>query len=87
MDEQRKLRNLLSYTKTDSVEEIEEVGKLYEELLTYINKSKKEHELLGLHGKLSYYSKYDAYDKETRDRVLELKDDISQLKKELEKMK
>ena len=53
MDEQRKLRNLLSYAKTDSVEEIEEVGKLYEELLTYINKSKKEEELLGLYKELS----------------------------------
>lgn len=51
MDEQRKLRNLLSYAKTDSVEEIEEVGKLYEELLAYINKSKKEHELLELYRK------------------------------------
>ena len=51
MDEQRKLRNLLAYTKMDSVEELEDCNKLYEELLAYINKSKKEHELLELYRK------------------------------------
>ena len=47
MDEQRKLRNLLAYTKMDSVEELEDCNKLYEELLAYINKVEKITELLG----------------------------------------
>ncbi len=51
MDEQRKLRNLLAYTKTDSVEEMEDCNKLYEELLAYINKAEKVTELLGLYQK------------------------------------
>jgi len=49
MDEQRKLRNLLAYTKMDSVEELEDCNKLYEELLAYINKVEKITELLGLY--------------------------------------
>jgi hypothetical protein len=59
MDEQRKLRNLLAYTKTDSVEGLEEVNRLYEKLLAYINKSQKEHELLGLKNKM--INAYQAY--------------------------
>lgn len=55
--------------------------------LDYITQQEKVTELLGLYERLSYYSKYDAYDKETRERVSELKDDISQLKKELREMK
>ena len=55
MDEQRKLRNLLSYTKMDSVEEIEEVGKLYEELLAYINQQEQFAKDVA---KLMYYLEY-----------------------------
>lgn len=66
MDEQRKLRNLLSYTKTDSVEELEDVNKLYNDINDYINKSQKEHELLGLyqtfHGLFSLNSEVESYD-------------------------
>ena len=53
MNYQRILRALLSYTKTDSVEELEDVNKLYNDLNDYINKSQKEHELLGLY--LTYH--------------------------------
>ena len=49
--------------------------------------AKKEHELLRLHIKLTYYAKYDGYDIETKERVLELKDEITKLKKELEEVK
>ena len=41
MNEQRKLRNLLAYTKTDTIEELEDCNKLYEELLAYINKQEQ----------------------------------------------
>jgi hypothetical protein len=96
MDEQRKLRNLLSYAKTDSVEEIEEVGKLYEELLTYINKSKKEEELLGLKNKMinayqAYLASVDTHDRVYADKwkneIFKLQNEVYTLEKELGEMK
>ena len=57
MDEQRKLRNLLAYTKTDTIEELEDCNKLYEELLAYINKQEKEHELIGLYRHVYFHDK------------------------------
>ena len=64
MDEQRKLRNLLSYTKTDSVEEMEDCNKLYEELLAYINKSPKEmnDEITITQNETEFVAKHKDYD-------------------------
>lgn len=74
MDAQRKLRNLLSYTKTDSVEELEDCNKLYEELLAHLNKQEKVTELLGL---------YQTYHYEPSD----INQRIKTLEKELGEMK
>jgi len=81
MDEQKKLRNLLSYTKTDSVEGLEEVNKLYEELLAHINKAKKEHELLGLYQRM-YDTPivYKALRTQIVGRILQLEKELGEMK-------
>ena len=93
MDEQRKLRNLLAYTKTDTIEELEDCNKLYEELLAYINKSKKEHELLELYMLLVELSEKYATEigllerQKIFDTIIELREEIYLKKEELEEMK
>ena len=80
MDEQRKLRNLLSYTKMDSVEEIEEVGKLYEELLAYINKQEQFAKDVARYFKLSEMLPFAHKDKYSE--LFELKQKLSKVGKE-----
>ena len=88
MDEQRKLRNLLSYTKTDSVEGLEEVNRLYEKLLSYINKSKKENELLGLYREKSDFLVHIMNgNKGLQENYMKLLENIDKLEKELGGMK
>lgn len=56
------------------------------EIIKTLERAKKEHELLRSHIKLAYYANYNVDDIETKERVLELKDEIIQLKKELGEM-
>lgn len=84
MDAQRKLRNLLSYTKTDSVEELEDCNKLYEELLAHLNKQEKVTELLGLYKEFKKLIEDKVYVRRPYD---ELQIEIDALEKELGEMK
>lgn len=82
MDAQRKLRNLLSYAKTDSVEELEDCNKLYEELLAHLNKQEKITELLVLYDKFMYHvlggAMIVAY--RVQEKILKLKAEIEEMK-------
>ena len=92
MNYKRLLRALLSYTKTDSVEGLEEVNRLYEKLLAYINKSQKEHELLGLYRlQQEFQEKYNTEERLIQkmrclDELREIKEELDALEKEIEEM-
>ena len=93
MDEQRKLRNLLAYTKTDTIEELEDCNKLYEELLAYKNKKEKNTELLELYMLLVELSEKYATEigllerQKIFDTIIELREEIYSKKEELGEMK
>lgn len=87
MDAQRKLRNLLAYTKTDTVEELEDCNNLYEELLKYINKQEKVMKLLGLYREKSDLLVQIANGKYLQDDYMKLLEKIDNLEKELGEMK